>query len=257
MEVRTLTRRDARTECGFSQAGHRSRLSAVTQAAAHDADLALAKSAASGDAAAIRALEPRIAKESVAAARRIDATRAFTHEVAQAVRVRLLVPDGAGHVRIADYAGRGPLDAWIGVAATRVALNMKRGAGREIAAAEVLEEVIAREPDPELRHLKSTYRGELRAALEAALWALTDRQRAILRLAYVDGLRLHQIARLYQVHESTVSRWLAQATDEVAAATRKRLIATLGVSPGTADSVARMVLSNLDLSIARILANPG
>jgi hypothetical protein len=29
------------------------------------------------------------------------------------------------------------------------------------------------------------------------------------------------------------------------------------VSPGTADSVARMVLSNLDLSIARILANPG
>jgi RNA polymerase sigma-70 factor, ECF subfamily len=120
-----------------------------------------------------------------------------------------------------------------------------------------MEEVIAREPDPELRHLKAMYRAELRGALEAALVALPDRQRAVLRLTFVDGMRLHQIAKLYGVHESTVSRWLAQATDDVAAATRKRLIATLTLSPGTADSVARMVLSNLDLSIARILANPG
>jgi len=224
----------------------------VTEAT-HETDLALARAAAAGDPAAVRALEPRIAREAAAAARRIDRARGFADEVTQAVRVRLLVADAAGKVRIADYAGRGPLDAWIGVAATRVALNLKRGAGREVAAADVLEEVIAREPDPELRHLKSTYRAELRAALEAALAALPDRQRAVLRLTYVDGLRLHQIARLYQVHESTVSRWLTQATDDVATATRTKLAATLAVSPGSADSVARMVLSNLDLSIARIL----
>jgi RNA polymerase sigma-70 factor, ECF subfamily len=244
-------------QSGFSEAGCRSTLHAVTEPPDHAPDLALAKAAAAGDPAALRALEPRIARESAAAARRIDGARAFADEVTQVVRVRLLVADDGGHVRIADYAGRGPLDAWISVAATRVALNLKRGTGREVGAAEVMEEVIAREPDPELRHLKSTYRSELRIALEAALAALPDRQRAILRLTYVDGMRLHQIARLYQVHESTVSRWLAQATDDVAASTRKRLIAALGVSPGTADSVARMVLSNLDLSIARILANPG
>lgn len=224
----------------------------MTETTPDPADLALARAVAAGEAAAIAALEPRLVRAAVAAARRIDPARAFADEVTQLVRVRLLVADDAGRIRIADYAGRGPLDAWIGVAATRVALNLKRGA-REIADADVLEEVIAREPDPELRHMKSLYRGELRAALAAALAALPDRQRAVLRLTYVDGLRLHQIAKLYGVHESTVSRWLAGATDDVAAATRAKLAATLAVSAGSADSVARMVLSNLDLSIARLL----
>jgi len=55
------------------------------------------------------------------------------------------------------------------------------------------------------------------------------------------------------VHESTASRWLAQAAARVGEDARRRLVERLAVSPQSVDSMARMVMSNLDLSIARIL----
>jgi RNA polymerase sigma-70 factor (ECF subfamily) len=76
----------------------------------------------------------------------------------------------------------------------------------------------------------------------------------VLRLRFVEGLELAQIGRLYRVHESTASRWVAAALEAVGRATRERLAARLAIGSATADSVARMVHSQLDLSIARLLA---
>ena len=75
----------------------------------------------------------------------------------------------------------------------------------------------------------------------------------LLRLHHVEGLGLARIGALYGVHESTASRWLQKAAAAVAADAQRRLCARLEVSPGTADSVARMVASQLELSIQRIL----
>jgi len=216
----------------------------------HLGDLELAWAAGRGDPAALRRLERLIAPDVEAAARRLDRDPQFADEVRQALRVRLLVAVD-GRTRIDDYAGRGPLRGWVGVAALRVALNLKRSAGP--ATPDILAELVSGESDPELRHLKALYRAEFREALESALGALPERQRAVLRLSYVDGLKLAQLARLYQVHESTASRWVSQAAADVATDARRRLTARLALSPSSLDSVARMVLSNLDLSIARIL----
>jgi RNA polymerase sigma-70 factor (ECF subfamily) len=101
--------------------------------------------------------------------------------------------------------------------------------------------------------LKALYRVEFRESLAAALADLADRARALLRLRFVEGLELAQIGRLYRVHESTVSRWISAALDDVGRATRRHLVARLAVTPETADSVARIVQSQLDLSIARLL----
>lgn len=223
----------------------------------HAADLALARAAGAGDAAAVRELDAIIADVAGAAARRIDPAAAFADEVRQAVRIRLLVADradgrsGAGRARIGDYAGRGPLRGWIRVAALRIALNLKRATGP--ASPDVLAELVSTENDPELRHLKQLYRAEFRAALEAALAALPERSRALLRLSYVDGMKLVQLGRLYDVHETTVARWVANAAADVAEDTRRRLVAKLALSPSSLESVARMVLSNLDFSIGRVL----
>lgn len=216
----------------------------------HAGDLFVAWAAARGDAAALRHLERLLAPEVDAAARRVDRATTFADDVRQAVRVRLLVAE-AGRVRLDDYGGRGPLRAWLAVAALRVALNLRRAA--RPASPEVLADLVSSEADPELRHLKTLYRAEFREALEAALRALPERQRALLRLSYADGLKATQLAQLYGVHETTAARWVAQAAEQVADDARRRLMGRLALSPSSLDSVARMVLSNLDISISRVL----
>jgi RNA polymerase sigma-70 factor (ECF subfamily) len=216
----------------------------------HLSELFLAWAAGRGDGAALRALERLIAPEGEAAARRVDRAPVFADEVRQALRVRLLVAE-AGRTRITDYGGRGPLRGWLGVAALRVALNLKRAT--HVTSHDILAELVSGETDPELHHVKALYRAEFREALEAALFALPERQRAVLRLCYVDGLKLVQLARLYDVHETTAARWVSPAAADVADDARRRLMARLSLSPSSLDSVARMVLSNLDFSIARVL----
>jgi RNA polymerase sigma-70 factor (ECF subfamily) len=216
----------------------------------HVGDVFVAWAAARGDAAALRHLERMLAPEVDAAARRVDRAPAFADEVRQAVRVRLLVAEG-GRVRLDEYGGRGPLRGWLAVAALRVALNLRRAV--RPAGPDVLADLVSGEADPELRHLKTLYRAEFREALEAALQALPERQRAVLRLSYVDGLKATQLARLYDVHETTAARWVARAAEEVAHGARRRLMERLALSASSFDSVARMVLSNLDLSISRVL----
>ena len=229
---------------------------AAGAAPSHAADLALAWSVGRGDPIAARRFDALVGGELAAAARAIDRDPAFVDEVCQRTRIRLVVGDGDLPPRIASYRGTGPLRAWVAIAAQRVALNAKRDArpdGAATSSTDVLAELVDREPDPELRHLKTLYRAEFRDALAAALAGLDDRRRAVLRLRFADGLELAQIGRLYRVHESTASRWIAAALDEIARATRDRLEARLSITAATAESVTRMVQSQLDLSIARLL----
>lgn len=221
-------------------------------ASTYAAELALAYAVAAGDPVAVRRFDELVDGELVAAAQAIDRAPAFVDEICQQARVRLVVGDG-GPPRIASYRGTGPLRAWVAIAARRLALNAKRGGAAGDAGTEVLAELVDREPDPELRHLRALYKTELREALGAALAALDDRGRAVLRLRFVEGLELAQLGRVYRVHESTASRWVTAAREQVAADARERLMARLGIATATADSVARLVASGLELSVARLL----
>jgi len=220
--------------------------------ATHAGDLALAYAVHRGDPVAIRRFDELVSGDIAAAARAIDAARGFVDEIGQRTRVRVVVGEAGEPPRIAGYRGAGPLRAWVGIAAHRIALNAKRDV-RPSVSDDVLADLVDREPDPELRHLKELYRVEFRDALSRALVELGDRARAVLRLRFVDGLELAHIGRLYRVHESTASRWISGALEDVARATREHLVARLAVTAATADSVARMVQSQLDLSIARLL----
>jgi RNA polymerase sigma-70 factor (ECF subfamily) len=218
-------------------------------------DIALAASIVDGDQAAIAMFEKDIAFEIEAAIKKVDRDRTFVAETAQRVRIKLLVGDGpASPPKIASYRGTGPLRAWVSIAALRVALNAKRDAAPPPTSDDdILADLVDREPDPELRHLTALYRAAFREALTAALTALPNKGRALLRMRFVAGLELAQIGKLYRVHESTASRWIQAAVDAVGDDARARLVAKLSITPDTADSVARMVKSQLDLSIARLL----
>jgi RNA polymerase sigma-70 factor (ECF subfamily) len=208
-------------------------------------DLRLAAAVLAGEPAAVARFEREVLAGIDPAVARVDP--ALADEVRQELRVRLLVER-----RLEQYAGRGPLLAWVRVAAMRTALNLRR-ARRPGDDEQRLAELVAVEPDPELRHLRSTYRAAYAEALAAAFAALPDRSRVVLRLHWVDGLRLAQIAGLYGVHESSVSRWLAAAADSVAAGTRARLVEQLRLGADTLASVERLVRSQLDLSLRQLL----
>ena len=190
-----------------------------------------------------------------------QATAAFADDAKQLVREKLFIsgevdPDEpAAGPRILSYAGRGPLAAWVAVSAQRTALSLRR---REVSAqarhrAAAAEELAA-SVHPELAYLKRTYRAAFVTCFEEAFAALTNRERTLLRLHLVSRLRLDQMAPMFQVNISTVSRWLASARESLLVQTRDGLSRQLHLAPGEFDSLARLLHSQIDVSLVRLLA---
>jgi hypothetical protein len=60
---------------------------------------------------------------------------------------------------------------------------------------------------------------------------------------------------MFNVNQSTVVRWLANARSEIRARAEATLVANLKVSPDELASLTRLILSRLDLSIADVLVS--
>jgi RNA polymerase sigma-70 factor (ECF subfamily) len=217
-------------------------------------DLYLAAACLRGDPAALGHLDREFLRPVGAFVASIDAGPAFADEVRQQVRYRLL--GGAGQPpALARFLGSGTLGGWVRVAALRIALNLRRSARR----AESTErrgaplDPLAEALDLELASLKERYREHLTRALETALHGLSDRERTLLRLYHAEELPLEQIGGLYRVHLSTVSRWLTRARQGVAERTLQILRDRLEIGATEADSIARLVHSQVDVSLLRLL----
>lgn len=218
----------------------------------HDADVYLAIALAEQNPAALRVFEDKLVPHVDQALRRLRLPPTTKDEVRQTVRTDLLVGNGAP--KIADYAGRGELAAWLRVTATRKALSLLRKTNRE----EVLDELLLdhlpdASIDPAEQHLRAKYVAELKRAIHDAFAALEVRQRNLLRQHILDELTIDDLARLYRAHRATCARWLADARAELGKATRKRLIASLGIDRDDVDSLLRFLDSDIELSISRIM----
>src|SRR6185295_9092537 len=223
--------------------------------ALHGADLYLACACAEGDRAALEALDQGPMQVCAAAAARIDRSPAFADEVAQALRQRLLSPED-GRPRILDYEGRAPLKSWLRAAAARTALNMTRGTRASTGEDEALERATATQLDPELEYVKKQYRPQFAACLKEAMAQLDPRERMVLRLHVVEGAGVEGIAKYYQVHRTTVTRWIQQARSSLVTNTRQLLTQRLRVSGRELESIVRSLGSRLDFSISQILLPP-
>ena len=217
--------------------------------ALHAEDLYLAVACARGVEGAIEAFEQHClgAGALAAAVRRIDGAPAFLDEVRQAVREKLFVPPPG---RIAAYTGRGSLLAWTRVVATRTALDLRP---RHAESALAIESERAAGHDEELRFLQQKYGRQFEEALAAAFAKLDDEQANLLRLQIVDGLQTHQLAALFRVDRSTIKRRLAECREGLLGQTRAALREKLGISEESFESLARVLTSQLHLSVARIL----
>jgi RNA polymerase sigma-70 factor (ECF subfamily) len=110
--------------------------------------------------------------------------------------------------------------------------------------------------DPELSAIKERFREQFHNAFAVAIQTLTDRDRTLYRMHLVDGLTLEQIGKVYGVHHTTVLRWLNVARARVLEEAKSLLRAGLQVSSGEFDSIARLLMDEVDLNISLVLGQP-
>jgi RNA polymerase sigma-70 factor (ECF subfamily) len=219
-------------------------------------DLALALACADDLPNALAHCDRLCAGAIAAAVARVDHSPDLRDEVRQILWQRIFVGTAADPPRIQSYAGRGPLPAWVAVAAQRVALDLRRSAARSAGSDPLADQLLPASDHPEIDYLRTRYKAEFEAAVREALSGLADRDRLLLKLTIVSGLSHEQLANIYSVNQSTITRWIARARETVLEETERRVCAALRMPPGEFRSLAGLLLSRLDLSISRVLDTP-
>jgi RNA polymerase sigma-70 factor (ECF subfamily) len=216
------------------------------------ADLFLACACLASDRDALAALDEKYLSLSPQVLAGISPSPAFTDEVVQRLRVRLLVGQGDGGPKLEEYSGRGSLRAWLRIATIRLALNLLRDEGRA-GVPMAAPPTLSADLDPELVFLKEQYRAEFRSAFRQALGSLSAKEKNLLRLSYLDGLALEELGVIYGAHRTTVGRWIASARQRILDETRRLLTGRLQLTTAELESLMRIVQSQLDVTLHTLL----
>lgn len=216
------------------------------------AEIYLAIACARGDAAAIQAFDKAFLDVVPVALAGMKLTAATVEDVRAAVRDKLLLANGDRPPRVLDYAGRGRLRGLVQVTATRTAIDRLRLEARE---AELPAKELAAAGNLELSLIKAQYRAAFAEGFAQAVAAASRRDRNLLRLHFLGGVTLEQLAQMYGVHRATVVRWLAAAREAVFGATRTHVATTLGAPADELDEMFELVNSRIELSVERLLAS--
>lgn len=218
------------------------------------ADVVLASALAHGAAGAIEAFTATYASHLRAIIGRTVASETLREEAFHAVFTHLFVAEPGAQPRISGYRGTGDLLAFVRIAAVRVTLSLLRkekpvddDSESELASTAALGS------DPELIYLKELYRNEFRASFQAAVAALDKRAKTLLRYQLIDGLSIDKVAAIYDVHRATAARQIADARAALVQGTRNELMARLRIESAEMESILRLIESQVDVSVRRLL----
>ncbi|HEU0031743.1 MAG TPA: sigma-70 family RNA polymerase sigma factor [Kofleriaceae bacterium] len=218
-------------------------------------DLALAMVASRGSTAAIAELERTFRTTIDATCRRFAGPGQSADDLKQILRAKLFVAEKDHAPKIADYAGQGFLDNWLRVTAVRVFLDLAKRKDRVREAPADDEDVLAL-PEPAdlaLDVVKAEYRQAVAEAMHRAAQKLEAGDRHLLRQHLVAGLSIDQLGPVLGIHRATVARRIARAKEQLVAETRRELAAKLKLEEHDLDEVLGLVMSRLDVSIAKLL----
>jgi RNA polymerase sigma-70 factor, ECF subfamily len=217
------------------------------------ADLYLAIACTRAMPPAIDRFEAEILPVVAFAARQIGASTHETDDVRATVREQMLVERPGRRAGVAQFSGRSTLRHYVKVCAARELDRVVRRGKREVPAADsMLEALMSVGSDPGLAILRERYRAVVDAGFRAALAALGKRSRGVLQCSLLQHLPQYQIAKLYQVDPSTISRWLEIATEELGTLMRAEVSARLGVTPAEVTAIVHLVQSQLQLSFGAL-----
>lgn len=207
-------------------------------------DVFLVAACLEGNSAALAVLEQLISRLCALAAKGAEVV-----ELEQRVRLSLLVKTETTAPKLTQYAGRGALVKWLSAVVQRLALNLAREK-KPTESDSGLHAHPAPQSDPERALMREKDGAVFKQAFQAALEALPEKTRTLLRMYYLEGFTADQIAQIHQVHRVSVARWLGQAKRELRAATRERLVRE-AVSPSQVDSLMRVSNLHFGASLER------
>ena len=226
-------------------------------ASVRGADLYLACGCALLQPAALSAFDRQLLAKVPGILQRHRTSPEVSEEVRQLLRERLFLPPrGDDRPRIAGYSGRGPLATWVKVAALRVAASVTRRPKQRVPLEEVELSAQVAAHDPELQILKGRHGAELSRALRDAFEALEGRDRALLRMHFLDGLNLDRLGLVFQVSRATAGRMMLAARNRLLEGTLAVMRERLRVGPEELASLLGALRSKLDVSLHALLREP-
>ena len=220
----------------------------------HAADLLLALACLRRDAEALTTLQQRIGPV-IDRTWRKSGLKLDQTDFRQRVMIRILVSD-EGPPRLATYRGRGPLEGWVSLVAARYAVDLQRKRAARVSSAAPLDEALLADPSgpdsPEVQALRRRYGTLFRDSFREALRQLEPDERLILRLRYVHGISVSEIARTQGVHRVTMSRALTALRERIL----QRVIGDIadheGIPERDVQSALRLVESRIDVSLTML-----
>src|SRR6185312_11868034 len=173
------------------------------------ADLFLASACAAGVRGAVDAFERAHIRRVDRYLAKMAPSAAFVDEVRQVVREKLFVGKDGAPPKIAEYSGKSGLSAWVRVIAIRAAIDLRRQDAAVEEPGQAVDEPMT--GDPEIDYVKQRYRQAFNDALRDAVAALPPQQRDLLRVHFIEGRTLDELAAAAGVHRATIARRLVAA----------------------------------------------
>lgn len=205
-----------------------------------------------GQPRALTTFDARLVAVAPRALRGIRLVTMSSDELMQHVREKLLVGSDR---KLSSYSGRGALDGWLRVVMARAAISMCRVHTKTETAAEDADAMlqVASTDSAAIEALRQAHAPIFREAITEAIESLDADDRALLRLHYVDGLTIDDLAFIYHVHRATTARRVARLRSAILDKTRTFVQARLGLQENEFHSVMGAILSRIDVTIARLI----
>lgn len=140
--------------------------------------------------------------------------------------------DGERVSKFSFYSGRGSLRGWLRAVVYQLSADMHRQSNRFVQTEEPEDmDRMARasapperEANTEVAFIRERYRAAVTDGLARAVAELEPRERLLLVYYYYDEMTLREIGQMFDVHEATISRWLAKVQKRIRKLVEKSLM---------------------------------
>jgi RNA polymerase sigma-70 factor (ECF subfamily) len=225
-------------------------------------DLCLAVACAKGDESAWEDFFREYRSYLLSIARTVAQDAATAEHLADSTFAELYGLRKCGGERVSKflfYSGRGSLRGWLRAVVLQLAADMHRQYSRFVQTEEDGEmdrlnyANHGERSSIEITFIRDRYRAAVSDALGRAIAQLEPRERLLLALYYYDELTLRQIGQMFNVHEATVSRWIARAQKRTRKFVEKSLARDHRFNRREISEAIELAAEQLDISVREYL----